>query len=85
MCWAVPAVVIEVDRENCIAVVDFGGVRQEVLIGIEDVKPGDVVLVHAGLIISKVDVEALEEYRRLVEEIEKALNEASTQQRHQQY
>ncbi len=77
MCWAVPAVVVEVDQENNIAIVDFGGVKREVLVGIEDVKPGDIVLVHAGLIISKVDTEALEEYKKLMEEIEKALNEVS--------
>ncbi len=85
MCWAVPAVVVEIDKENNIAIVDFGGVRQEVLVGVEDVKPGDVVLVHAGLIISKVDMEALEEYKKLIEEIEKALNEVSEGQQHQQY
>ncbi len=85
MCWAVPGIVVEIDRENNIATVDFGGVRRQVIIGVEDIKPGDIVLVHAGLIISKLDEEALEEYKKFIEEIEKALNENLEQPQHLEY
>ncbi len=85
MCWAVPGVVVDVDRENNIATVDFGGVKRQVIVGIEDVKPGDIVLVHAGLIISKLDESALEEYKRFIEEIEHVLNEYQVEYRHLEY
>jgi len=70
VCWAVPAKVVEV-RED-IAVVDFGnGMLKEVLIPIgERIGVGDVVLVHAGSIISKVDerelLSVIELYRELL-------------------
>jgi len=73
MCWAVPAKVVEV-RDD-IAVVDFGsGMMKEVLVAIgERVEPGDVVLVHAGAVISKINEEEListiELYRELAESL----------------
>jgi len=51
MCWAVPGKVIRV--EGLKACVDLGGVEQEVITTI-DVKPGDYVMVHAGIIIEKI-------------------------------
>ncbi len=76
MCWATPGIVIEVKPEDKIAVVDFGGVRYEVIVGIDDVKPGDIVLVHAGLIISKVDPETIKETMELMKELEEFYREA---------
>jgi len=79
MCWATPGVVVEVKPEDKIAVVDFGGVRYEVIIGIDDVKPGDIVLVHAGLIISKVDPDTLRETMELMRELEEFYREVARQ------
>ncbi len=73
MCWAVPGIVTHIDKENNIATVDFGGVQRQVIIAIEDINVGDIVLVHAGLIISKLDEKELEEYRKLIEEFERAI------------
>ena len=53
MCWAVPARVLRV--EGFTAFVDFGGgVRREVLLATSDVSDGDYVMVHAGIVISKI-------------------------------
>ncbi len=84
MCWAVPGIVVEIDRENNIATVDFGGVQRQVIIAVEDINVGDIVLVHAGLIISKLDEKELEEYKKLIEEIEKAI-ESQEEHMHQEY
>ncbi|NPB01173.1 MAG: HypC/HybG/HupF family hydrogenase formation chaperone [Crenarchaeota archaeon] len=84
MCWAVPGIVVEIDRENNIATVDFGGVQRQVIIAVEDINVGDIVLVHAGLIISKLDEKELEEYKKLIEEFEKAI-ESQEEHMHQEY
>ncbi len=72
MCLAVPAKIKSIDRKE--ALVDFGGVRKRISLGIMDgVKIGDYVLVHAGFAIGKVNkleaedtLKALEELRKVV-------------------
>jgi len=62
MCWAVPSVVTKI--EGGIAWVDPGdGVERPAILGIEEsaLQPGDLVMVHAGVIIAKVDLSALRE------------------------
>ena len=59
MCWAVPAKVLEI-TSDITAKVDFGGgVISEVAIGDPSVKPGDLVMVHSGIIIGKITQEEL--------------------------
>ncbi len=69
MCLGVPARVIDVKGRT--ALVDFGGVQREVDATLEEVSPGDYVMVHVGMIISKIDPEAAEEsmkfWRELIE------------------
>jgi len=72
VCWAVPAKVVEI--EDYIAKVDFGdGAYKTVLIGVDGLKVGDIVLVHAGTIIGKVRLEelksSLELYREMAIEL----------------
>lgn len=63
MCVAIPGVVESV--EDPFAIVDFSGTRKKVRIDlIDDVKPGEYVLVHVGFAIEKVDEE---EAKRLEE------------------
>ncbi|MCC6020462.1 MAG: HypC/HybG/HupF family hydrogenase formation chaperone [Thermoproteaceae archaeon] len=62
MCWAVPAVVRRV--EGGVAYVDVGdGIERPALLGIDEgeVGAGDIVMVHAGVIIARVDLSALRE------------------------
>lgn len=69
MCLAVPAKIIEVNGN--IAKVDFGGnvLREVNIILVEEAKPGDYVLVHAGYAIQKVDEKEALETLRLWNEI----------------
>jgi YbgC/YbaW family acyl-CoA thioester hydrolase len=50
--------------------VDFGGVKREVLAGTKDLRPGDFVMVHAGVAIGKLTEKAVLEnlaaYRELL-------------------
>ncbi len=69
MCLGVPGRIVEVRGET--ALVDFGdGVVREVLVGpIEEPRPGDIVVVHAGVAIARVSREAAERQKRLLEEL----------------
>ncbi len=65
MCWAVPAVVLEIDERNSLAYVDIGdGMPRPVVIGIsnERINKGDLVMVHAGVIITKLDMDAINQF-----------------------
>jgi len=79
MCLGMPALVRSVNGR--IALVDFGdGVLREVDAGAVDrVEPGDVVVVHAGVIIERLGGRDIEELVRgvkeFVEELEKRAEE----------
>ena len=70
MCWGVPAKVISVSGQT--ATVDFGGVRKDVLVGIKEISPGELVMIHAGVAIGRMspdDVMAnVAIYRDIIEE-----------------
>jgi hydrogenase expression/formation protein HypC len=56
MCLAIPAQVVEVLDGGLSARVDVGGVVRSVSTAlVEDVAPGEWVLVHVGFALSKVD------------------------------
>jgi hydrogenase expression/formation protein HypC len=79
MCLGIPAEVKEL--RGRIALVDFGdGVLREVdASSIEDVKPGDLVIVHAGVIIEKLKPDEansmIEEITDFIEELERKADE----------
>jgi hydrogenase expression/formation protein HypC len=55
MCLAIPAKVVEL-RDGDQAVIDLGGVRKEISLAlVDDVWPGDFVIVHVGYALQKVD------------------------------
>ena len=68
MCVAATGKVVKIDNE--IAEVDFNGNIIRAHTGIIDVKIGDDVLVHAGLIIQVMNKKDAEEMRKLFEELE---------------
>ncbi len=68
MCVATTGKVVKIDKE--IAEVDFNGNIVRAHRGIIDVKIGDDVLVHAGLIIQVMGKKDAEEMRKLFEELE---------------
>jgi hydrogenase expression/formation protein HypC len=69
MCLAIPGQILEVvDDANRLAKVDVAGVKRTINIGLlDDVGPGDWVLVHVGFAISQVDEEEAAATRRLLE------------------
>jgi hydrogenase expression/formation protein HypC len=55
MCLAIPAKVVEL-REGDQAVIDLAGVRKEISLAlVDDVWPGDYVIVHVGYALQKID------------------------------
>jgi len=69
MCLAIPGQILEVvDEANRLAKVDVAGVKRTINVGLlDDVGPGDWVLVHVGFAISQVDEEEAAATRRLLE------------------
>ncbi len=64
MCLAIPMELME-QRAGDIGVVAIGGMRREVnLMLVEDPRPGDFMIVHAGFAIEKLD--RVEAEKRLV-------------------
>jgi len=76
LCLGVPGIVVEVRKEEKEAVVDFGGVKKEVdAFLVDDLKPGDYVIVHAGAIIAKISEHEYREIKEAFDELVKALEE----------
>lgn len=68
MCLAVPARVIEIDGDKAVA--DAMGNRWNIRITLTpEIEVGDVVLIHAGYAITKVDEEEAQKTWELFEEI----------------
>ncbi len=63
MCLGIPAEVLETRREGELLIVKvrMGGVIREVISAIEDLKPGEYVIVHAGVAVSRINKDELEE------------------------
>ncbi len=76
MCLGVPGIVVEVKKDEKEAIVDFGGIRKEVdAFLVDDLKPGDYVIVHAGAIIAKISEQEYKEIKEAFDELLKALEE----------
>lgn len=77
MCLAIPAKVLEINEDDNIAKVDYGGVTKETQLDLVDAKVGDYVLIHAGFAIEVMDEEAamksIEEINKLIK-LEKELD-----------
>jgi len=72
MCLGVPGEVVSVDRTSkpSLARVKIGGLVRETLLAVdEEVMPGDYVIVHAGVVISKVSKDEYEELIRLLKAV----------------
>jgi hydrogenase expression/formation protein HypC len=74
MCLSIPSKVVKIDRQNSVATVDTMGVQREAslaLVGDEDIKIGDFVLLHIGFVMNKIDEKeallSLEAFAKIVE------------------
>ncbi|MCX8172744.1 MAG: HypC/HybG/HupF family hydrogenase formation chaperone [Archaeoglobaceae archaeon] len=83
MCWGVPAVVRDISGD--FAEIDYGdGIFRKVLIGIEEerIRKGDLVIVHAGVIISKLSYEDVAMTAEMLRDIAMTAGETSEMLEH---
>ncbi|MFH1453735.1 MAG: HypC/HybG/HupF family hydrogenase formation chaperone [Armatimonadota bacterium] len=68
MCLGIPVKIKEINGFTGMA--DFGGIEREVRIELlEDVKPGDWIIMHAGYALSKLSEKDALETLELIEEV----------------
>jgi len=61
MCLAIPAQIVSLDKATEVAIVALGPLKKEISVALlEEVAPGDYVLVHAGFALHKVSPEEAE-------------------------
>ena len=68
MCLAIPAKVISVDGAMAVVRIEDTEYNASIML-LEDVKPGEYVMLHAGFAIHKVDEEEAMETMRLLNEV----------------
>lgn len=62
MCVGLPAKVVNI--EDGMAVVDATGARRKISVELlDELNPGDYVMIHAGIAIAKIDGETAEEVK----------------------
>ena len=73
MCLAVPARILKI-KDDQMAVVDHAGNQREIsLLVLEDARPGDYVIIHAGFAIHKIDEDAARETMEYLKILESQL------------
>jgi hydrogenase expression/formation protein HypC len=68
MCLAIPAKVISIEGSNALVTIEDVEYQASLLL-LDDVHPGDFVMLHAGFALQKVDAEEAAETLRLLNEI----------------
>jgi hydrogenase expression/formation protein HypC len=70
MCLAIPGKIIEIEKNNEHAIVDYGdGTKRKANVTLIDAKIGDYVLVHAGFAIEILNEKEAQETLALFREI----------------
>ncbi|MBR2364675.1 MAG: HypC/HybG/HupF family hydrogenase formation chaperone [Lentisphaeria bacterium] len=69
MCVGLSAKVVSIDKGT--ALIDASGVKRKVSAELlDDLEPGDYVMVHAGIAIAKITEDVAEENGKLMEELQ---------------
>ena len=72
MCLAIPVRVTEL-LDGAMAIVDLDGIRKEVSLAlVDDVRPGDYVILHVGYALARLDPAGAERTLRLFAEAREA-------------
>jgi hydrogenase expression/formation protein HypC len=73
MCLSIPSKVVEVSEDKTMCRVDTMGVQREanlMMMGEDDIKVGDYVLLHIGFVMNKIDEEealaSIETYKEIL-------------------
>jgi len=69
MCLAIPAKVIQINGTSALVTIEDVEYQASLLL-LDDVNPGDYIMLHAGFAIEKVDAAEAEETLRLLNELE---------------
>ena len=77
MCLAIPAKVISVNGASALVTIEDVEYQASLLL-LDDVNPGDYIMLHAGFAIEKVDAAEAEETLRLLNELEQFSPEGGT-------
>ncbi|MCL2116331.1 MAG: HypC/HybG/HupF family hydrogenase formation chaperone [Methanobrevibacter sp.] len=76
MCIAAPAQVVEINKDEKIGFVDFGGVKQQIKLDlVDEIEVGKYVLVHAGYAIEVLSDQAAKESLEAWDELLEILDE----------
>ena len=80
MCLGIPGEIVGItDAATNLATVDVGGVRRVINVGlVDDVEPGDWVLVHVGFAMSRIDAAEAEATLALLEGLGQAYTDELT-------
>ncbi|NHJ24159.1 MAG: HypC/HybG/HupF family hydrogenase formation chaperone [Candidatus Lokiarchaeota archaeon] len=73
MCLAIPGKILEIKNDRKTALVDFDGLKQEVIVALLlNPEVGNYVIVHAGYAIEQMNekeaLEAIDQWKELAEE-----------------
>jgi hydrogenase expression/formation protein HypC len=69
MCLAIPAQIVSLDKATEVAIVALGPLKKEISVALlEEVAPGDYVLVHVGFALHKVSPEEAERTLAMIRE-----------------
>lgn len=75
MCLAIPGKIIDIDNSSTLrmATVDFGGICKTICIQYIEAAPGNFILAHAGMAITRLDREeaesTLEDFETLAQQL----------------
>ncbi len=72
MCLAIPAKVIRVEGTSALVTIEDVEYQASLLL-LDDVNPGDYIMLHAGFAIEKVDAAEAEETLRLLNQLDQFL------------
>ena len=73
MCLAIPGKILKINQENNTALVDFDGIKQDVIVALlMEPEVGKYVIVHAGYAIEQMDeteaLEAIEQWKEIAQD-----------------
>lgn len=75
MCLSIPAKVLSIEEEE-MARVSVRGVETRVSLQlVDDIRPGDYVLVHTGFALQKLSEEEAQESLKILEELDAAMDD----------
>ena len=74
MCLSIPSKVVKIYEDKTLCTIDTMGVQRDanlMMMGEDDIKVGDYILLHIGFVMSKIDEDealaSIETYREILE------------------